>query len=124
MIYDEPMPWMAAAAALAIIASPVPAAERYCWAGCNSTVTIAPHPDAAAVVTFENRRVHNTKTEIFTLDLDGLAVTVEAHVGRGEEPDTIFVTPPAGYVAVPPMVTVQENDKGEILILKGEYLGG
>ena len=124
MIYDEPMPWIAATAALAIIASPVQSAERFCWAGCNSTVTIAPHPDAAAVVTFDNRRVHNTKIEVFTLDLDGLAVSVEAHVGRGEEPDTIFVTPPEGYVARPPMVTVQENDTGEILILKGEYLGG
>ena len=82
--HNEPMPWMAATAALAIIASPVQAAERYCWAGCESTVTIAPHPDAAAVVTFDNRMVHNTKTEIFTLDLDGLGVTVEAHVGNDQ----------------------------------------
>lgn len=123
MTYDEPMPWMAAAA-IALLASTAGASDRYCWAGCESTVTIAPHPDAAAVVTFDNRMVHNTATVTFTLDMDGLAVTVEAHVGRGEEPDTIFVTPPAGYVAVPPMVTVPENDKGEILILKGEYIGG
>ena len=123
MGYNEPMPWVAAAA-LAALASPVHSAERYCWAGCESTVIIAPHPDAAAVVTFDNRMVHSTATAVFTLDLNGLSVSVEAHVGRGEEPDTIFVTPPAGYVAVPPMVTVQENDTGEILILKGEYLGG
>jgi len=54
MGYDEPMPWMAAAA-LAAFASPVHSAEQYCWAGCESTVIIAPHPDAAALASIKER---------------------------------------------------------------------
>lgn len=53
----------------------------------------------------------------FVLDLDGLAVTVDALVGRGLTPDRMTITPPPGYIAVPPEIDVPENEAGVVLIL-------
>ena len=87
--------------------------------GYRSTITLQPTqaPGAVAEVVFVNKTVHTDELVTFTLDLDGLTVTVEALVGRGLTPDRMTVTAPAGYIAVPPEIDVAENAVGVVLIL-------
>jgi hypothetical protein len=40
--------------------------------------------------------------------------------GPGDKPDTMTVTPPEGYIAVPPSVTVPEGETRVITIYSGE----
>lgn len=83
-----------------------------------STVTLqsTDAPGAVAEVVFVNKTVHADELVTFTLDLDGLAVEVTALVGRGLTPDRMTVTPPEGYIAVPPDLDVAEDQDGVILI--------
>jgi len=60
---------------------------------------------------------HQRGSETFTVDLDGLPVEVEFRMNTHGADDTLIVTPPAGYVAYPPEVTVPEGGAGTILIL-------
>lgn len=93
----------------------------YSWGGdtYQSTVTLqrTEAPGAVAEVVFLNRTVHQDKLETFVLDLDGLAVTVDALVGRVMTPDRLTITPPQGFIAVPPEIDVPENETGVVLIL-------
>jgi hypothetical protein len=61
-----------------------------------STIRLQPTdaPGAVAEVRFVNKTVHMDETVTFTLDLDGLVVTIEAQVGQGMTPDRMTVTPP------------------------------
>jgi hypothetical protein len=68
-------------------------------------------------VVFINKTVHSDEMVSFVLDLDGLAVTVDALVGRGLTPDRMTVHPPDGFIAVPPELDVAEDQDGVILIL-------
>ena len=76
---------------------------------------------AVAEVVFDNRKVHSDEAVTFALTMGDLTVTVDALVGRGMTPDRMQVTPPAGFIAVPPEIDVAEDDMGRVLILP--YLG-
>lgn len=110
------MRWLIAAALLAFPAS---AETQHLWAGGYSSIAIQPTdaPGAVAQVVFDNKTVHSDRLERFDLTLDGLTVTVEALVGRGLTPDRMTVTPPPGYIAVPPDLDVGEDEVGVILVL-------
>jgi hypothetical protein len=85
----------------------------------QSTITLQPTeaPGAVAEVEFINRTVHSTEDVTFALDLGGLTVMVDASVGRGMTPDRMTVTPPSGFIAVPPEIDVPEDEAGVVLIL-------
>ena len=86
------------------------------WGGSSATLAHG-EGDAIAQVECVNRLTKGRDTFLhFTLDLDGLSVAVTVEQGGGDIPDRYTVTPPAGYVAVPPSVTVAENDSATILI--------
>jgi hypothetical protein len=89
----------------------------------QSTITLQPTqaPGAVAEVRFVNKTVHMDEVVTFTLDLDGLAVVVVAQVGRGMTPDRMTVTPPDGFIAVPDVIDVAEDQAGVVLILP--YIG-
>jgi hypothetical protein len=82
----------------------------------------------AARVTFDGVDVvfHNDLTSAadfpreFSFDLtEGITVQVIILHGAGNTPDMMVVIPPAGYVAVPEQVTVEEYDAGIISIYGG-----
>lgn len=86
----------------------------------GSQVSIAPTnaPNAVAKVSFAND-TNNTPYETGTeqsLSLDGMTVTLTFEHGPAMDPDTIYIEPPAGYIAVPPVLTVEENRTGTALI--------
>ena len=85
----------------------------------QSTISLEPTsaPGAVAQVTFDNRTVHRDEMVSFVLDLDGLAVTVQALVGRGLTPDRMSVSVPDGYIAVPESIDVAEDQTGVILVV-------
>jgi hypothetical protein len=104
-----------------ILAFPAHADTVHTWGalpGYQSTIRLQPTdaPGAVAEVRFVNKTVHMDETVTFTLDLDGLAVMVEAQVGQGMTPDRMTVTPPDGFIAVPPQIDVAEDQAGVVLI--------
>jgi hypothetical protein len=104
----------AAATALALIASSV-AAERYqfgqAWVEWDGQA-----------VTFHNGLTSSMHYPAdFYRDLtNGFTVRVVIMQGMGNAPDTMAVIPPAGYVAIPESVTVEEHEIGVIHV----YLEG
>ena len=52
----------------------------------------------------------------FVLSINGLRVDVEVSNGVGDAPDVITVHPPAGFVAVPESIEVDEGSTGRIAI--------
>jgi hypothetical protein len=106
---------------IASLAAPLWAEDSYSWGSqyFASTITLqhTSAPGAAAEVQFVNRTVHFDEDVTFTLDMDGMAVVVEASVGRGMTPDRMTVTPPMGFIAVPPEIDVPEDGIGVILIV-------
>lgn len=109
----------------AIIASPSHADTVHAWANGASYIQIGPtdKPGAVAEVEFYNAEVHTDAVDAFTLTFRGLPVEVEAIVGRGLTPDDMTVTPPDGYIAVPPFVSVPENESRVIVIYTHEGAG-
>lgn len=108
--------------ATALCAFPAHADTAYAWGmleGYRSTITIQPTdaPGAVAEVEFINKTVHTDEDVSFVLDLDGLAVTVDASVGRGLTPDRMTITAPDGYLAIPDMLDVPEDETGVVLIV-------
>ncbi len=103
------------------IATPAHADNVHSWGSMfyGSTITLQPTeaPGAVAEVEFINRTVHLDEDVTFTLDLDGLAVVVDASVGRGLTPDRFTVHAPDGYIAVPPEMDVAEDKAGVILLM-------
>lgn len=93
------------------------------WVGIGETSYVELHeptdPNAVATVTFANRPVHHSDDQ-FTLTYEGLEVTFGMawgyHSGRREETLTIY--PPAGYIAVPPELDLDEWVTDEAQIYK------
>lgn len=85
----------------------------------ESHVTFQPsaQPGAVGEVVFLNDEIHTTE-ETFTLDLDGITVTVRMDPDRSalNQPDTMHVTPPPGFIAVPEQITVPEGGAGVVVI--------
>ena len=71
------------------------------------------------VVTFANDLTRRDEApQDFGVTLtNGIAVQVIILQADGHAPDTMHVIPPAGYIAIPESVTVDEYDSGEILIV-------
>lgn len=107
------------------LALPASAQDTHTWGSqfYPSTITLEPTdaPGAVAQVTFDNRTVHADEEVTFDLTMGDLTVTVVALVGRGLTPDRMTVTPPPGYIAVPPDLDVEEGAVGAIIVYP--YLG-
>jgi len=56
----------------------------------------------------------------FNVDMTESDVTIKVVVmqGQGDTPDTMYVIPPEGYIAIPEMVTVEEAEKGTIMVVQ------
>ena len=92
--------------------------DVYRWTDQNY-VTIQPSSRTGVVaeVHFVNDITHQLGEETFTVDLDGLTVRIDYMMNTVGADDTIIVTPPEGFIAYPPEITVPENGAGTVLIL-------
>ena len=110
--------FLAAFAVCCVLSSMALAYDTRRWS-TDSHVTFQPsaQPGAVGEVVFLNDEIHTTE-ESFTLDLDGITVTVRMDPDRSAlgQPDTMHVTPPAGFIAVPEQITVPEGGAGVIHI--------
>ena len=85
-------------------------AEPYYWDG--SRIDFSDNK-----VTYHNDLSYGPQDFNQVLTSDGLTVTVIILQEPGNNPDTMHVTPPEGYIAIPESVTVEEKAIGEILIV-------
>lgn len=68
-------------------------------------------------VTFDNGDTGRAHPADFHVDMtNGLTVRVVIMQQANPAPDTIHVIPPAGYIAIPDMLTVEEGAQGVIVI--------
>jgi len=110
-------------AIIAILASTAAHAETTrLWPEGGASVTLRPSeaPGAIAEIAFANKLAAGFLKEAFDLSLGGFPVAVRMDHGPGDKPDTMTVTPPEGYIAVPPSVTVPEGETRVITIYSGE----
>ena len=69
------------------------------------------------VVTFDNGPTGRDHPADFNVDMaEGLTVRVVVMQGMNPAPDTFHVIPPAGYIAIPDTLTVEEGAQGVIVI--------
>jgi hypothetical protein len=105
---------MRAFLALILLASPCAAQQAYSWGQSFAHIKAV---GEGAVVTIGNRlTVWPDRFVLFGLDHGGIAVTVEVDQGPGDVPDVVIVHPPAGFVAVPPRVVMDEGTDAVIRI--------
>jgi hypothetical protein len=100
--------------------------STYIWPGTSVTGWVDSYvklheptdPAAVATVTFYNTYTHQGD-EIFTLTWDNITISVEIEWNVDDiGSERIIVTPPNGYIAVPPELDVPEEAYGEIQIYK------
>lgn len=94
-------------AALILTAAPVFAEPSAHWGASSATLSRCHEADAC--VTVINRLSASPDIAAATLDLDGLSVEVIAVMGAGAEPDRITITPPRGWLVMPPWADVAED---------------
>ena len=95
------------------------AASTFQWGGASVDLR---YSDAGAEVLFHNEMAQSSTVIPMQLESDGLIVDVLIVNGMGEEPDTMVVTPPTGWIAVPPSIEVEEGQTGTVTLLQ-ELMG-
>jgi hypothetical protein len=100
------------AAVLALMAMPV-SAETYTFGGASIEWT-------GREVIFRNglTDAHDFPADFHRDMTQGFTVRVVIMQGGGLAPDMMMVIPPAGYVAVPEVVTVEEHEQGVIVVFR------
>lgn len=106
----------AALAALALLATPAHAAT-WCEFGPNGKhATIAPDDNHFARVQINNR-LASRKQSTCDLTLWGVTVQVLYEAAPFDAPDTFHISPPAGFIAVPDTLTLDERTSGVVFIV-------
>jgi hypothetical protein len=105
------------AAKIIVLALPAAAQDSAFWqqTGC----TLVPVQGAAWVAELRCQNFLTDMTPpVVTADLhiDGLAVHLSLAQTFGREPDSFTVTPPDGFVAIPPVLVLDEEARGVVLI--------
>lgn len=90
----------------------------YDWGNSDSisSVSIEESDGIEAAILFDNKLSLSTNVVKFSLDFRGNFYDIMIVHGDGTEPDTIFVVPPNGYIAVPESLSVEDNSVGVIEI--------
>jgi len=84
-------------------------------------VTLEVHSSTFATVAFYNADPPNSAA--FPPELVNGDLTVGIHVSITMGPETLVVTPPEGWVAIPAEISVADGDTGTVELRRGEYLG-
>jgi hypothetical protein len=106
-------------ALIALLAAPAAAQDVRTWPGYYagadaSTARLhAPtEPNAAATLTFHNTTVHQGD-EVFSLTWESITIEVRFHwQAGGTQAESLTIIPPAGYIALPDVLTVDEDATG------------
>lgn len=94
------------------------AGDTYIWdAETFVYMTPSERPGVEAEILFRNAPTHLLSNYSFTLEIDGLAVDVRVEINASGADDLITVTPPAGFMAIPPSLLVPEDGGGRIDIV-------
>lgn len=103
----------------ALIAMPAMAQDIHRW-NADTYIVMQPTTQAGAFaeVIFSNHDIHVFFIETFTLTHDGITVDVMVEINASGADDRMTVTPPPGFIAVPPELLVPENGAGRILIME------
>jgi hypothetical protein len=113
---------MIRALALLILASPALADDTaYCG---ESLAALRPgEGEAVAQVIILNRYSAAPNSCQEDVTLNGLNVVVQFANQPGREPDTVRVIVPEGYIAIPPEISLEEDEQGaiEIFAVGGLY---
>ncbi len=106
---------------LALLPLPVVAETWQPWPG-GSSVTLQPSEALGAVSerVFDNSTSDGLTRDYHTRTMDGIKVEIE--IGT-IVPDTIRVTPPEGFVAVPPEATIRDGDQATVVIYPLDSVG-
>jgi hypothetical protein len=102
----------------ALVASPAFGADR-CFLG-SDPVSIAPHGNAAAEVTYYNVDPPASTSGTCTVDLDGLSVSVTLRTTYGSA-EHVTITPPPEFLAIPPEAEVMDGDTLHVLIVRPAF---
>ena len=112
--------------ALALSALPGAAETVHSWGvSPSSSATLAPGTGIVVAMVLCVNRLTNGHDSllVFSLDLHGFTVEVTVDHGDHTYPDIFAVTPPEGYIAVPPSVSVEEGETAVILIFAADGAG-
>lgn len=109
--------FLAAFAVGCVLSGVALASDVHHWSP-DSYVMIVPsdRPGAVAEVLFLNDGVHKYRFNGASIGLDGLPVTVMVETNTDGAADTMTVTPPPGFIAVPESITVDEGGAGVVTI--------
>ena len=112
-------------AALILLATPA-LADDCRWGGSPySTANVTPDGQGGAVIELHNRMTprnpHDAPCHVPWGDGE---IVIEWHHGPGMLPDDALVSPPEGYVAVPPLVTIEEDDSATVRVVPWDGLSG
>jgi hypothetical protein len=111
-------------ALLLCLAGDASAQDRAEWPGIDGTGSLTMTADGADyIVTLRNvgtTRQWGDDVEVLQLDLDGFAIVAQVWSYNNPTADTLVVFPPAGWVAIPPTLDVQERQSGSVrLVMQG-----
>jgi hypothetical protein len=117
---------MIRAAIFALIAAPAFASDIHHWGGSYAQLVPADNgPHVASVICHNELTMDSPMQFGFALTLGQLTVQVEIEHGNGDIPDLYRVTPPEGFIAIPPAIFVNEGQSEEIrLFVIAEGLTG
>lgn len=95
------------------------------WGGTTCVLAKVLHEPYIATVTCHNDLTGGTTYNTGTVDLHGLSIGIDATMQPGRAPDEFTITPPEGFVAIPPQMTIGEFESGVTLIfsLAGMVMG-
>lgn len=86
--------------------------ETHVWAKSTSFITLVPSGGpAVAIVIFHNEQIQ-LQTETFELHIDDLTISVRTMIREGMMFDSIAVSVPNGFIAVPQVLDVDEGHTG------------
>ena len=97
-----------------LLASPCAAQQAHSWG--QSFAHIKAVGEGAVLTLHNGDTVSPYSVILFGLEHEGMAVSIEVEQGPGAIPDTVTVHPPAGFVAVPPSVVMEEGTDAVIRI--------
>jgi hypothetical protein len=105
-----------AAIVFALFALPAQAEAVIAWGGTSARIDAADGPQIATI-TCTNRLTsgHDSMTQ-GVVSLGGFDVHIRVIHQPGDTPDRFIVTPPDGYIAIPPQIDVPEGASAKILI--------
>jgi hypothetical protein len=108
---------------LAVILAAMPAyGQNSPFLGAPDEWTLDVHSAQHATVQYYNSAERNSGAAPGTLTSDGLTVEIDLEITQG--PEFMTVTPPEGWLAVPPTISVEDGEIGTVDLIRVEEWQG